>query len=369
MKRITNIAFIGLLFLSGKAVTVEAGTVKIMPMGDSITMGGFQGSQGAWPGTPTYRYQLYRQLVDVAGWSVDFVGPNSGVTNSNNGNNFFDTTQYPGNNWDQDYTGFHGRKIDWYLTRESGQSSPRAVNLMQDYTPDIVLVHLGTNDVAGQLQSAVSAANEIGQLIDLLREGKPDVAIYISQIIPLPDGGYGGWNTPRNESQRVIDFNAALPPVIAAKNQIAGFSDVTLVDLWTGFDAGSQFEYVDLYDGTHPSLSGDIKMADAFYEALVVPVDGDFDSDTDVDGADFLKWQRDFVDASNLTLWEDNFGFSAPLTVTSATVPELNTAAIASLAIVILGVNRRRRVRIERVRATPSSEHDFTISGRDRKTE
>jgi hypothetical protein len=53
---------------------------------------------------------------------------------------------------------------------------------------------------------------------------------------------------------------------------------------------------------------------------------GDFDLDDDVDGADFLKWQRgespDPLSESDLAAWEANFGTAAPLTSTSTTVPE-----------------------------------------------
>ena len=57
--------------------------------------------------------------------------------------------------------------------------------------------------------------------------------------------------------------------------------------------------------------------------ALAVPgVTADFDADGDVDGGDFLSWQRSFgsaYDAGDLTDWEDHFGTSAaPLVVSFA---------------------------------------------------
>ncbi len=50
-------------------------------------------------------------------------------------------------------------------------------------------------------------------------------------------------------------------------------------------------------------------------------VPGDFDGDSDVDGADFLKWQRDSGDAAELALWETNFGTTAAVAAV-ASVPE-----------------------------------------------
>lgn len=63
-------------------------------------------------------------------------------------------------------------------------------------------------------------------------------------------------------------------------------------------------------------------------------LDGDFDVDGDVDGADFLKWQRDLGDATNLALWESNFG-AAPAIAATAAVPEPSSLLMASILLAI----------------------------------
>jgi len=54
--------------------------------------------------------------------------------------------------------------------------------------------------------------------------------------------------------------------------------------------------------------------------------DGDFDGDLDVDGADFLEWQRggspNGATAGDLAEWEANFGTPAPLAAAVGAVPE-----------------------------------------------
>jgi hypothetical protein len=59
---------------------------------------------------------------------------------------------------------------------------------------------------------------------------------------------------------------------------------------------------------------------------------GDNDLDGDIDGSDFLKWQRgespNPLSASDLAEWEADFGTVASLSVTSATVPEPATGII-----------------------------------------
>ncbi len=64
---------------------------------------------------------------------------------------------------------------------------------------------------------------------------------------------------------------------------------------------------------------------------------GDFDSDGDVDGRDFLKWQRGGspspLSAGDLAAWQANYGVGM-LTATSVAVPEPSTWMLLSLAAV-----------------------------------
>ncbi len=61
------------------------------------------------------------------------------------------------------------------------------------------------------------------------------------------------------------------------------------------------------------------------FELSAVPgLAGDFDSDGDVDGADFLRWQRDGLSSTDLDDWQANFGTLPPEAV-STSVPEPST--------------------------------------------
>ena len=70
---------------------------------------------------------------------------------------------------------------------------------------------------------------------------------------------------------------------------------------------------------------------------------GDFDGDGDVDGSDFLEWQRTDGTAGGLTDWRDNYGngFGA-LSAASAAVPEPNTTVLC-LAAGLLSLVRRKK--------------------------
>ncbi len=123
-------------------------------------------------------------------------------------------------------------------------------------------------------------------------------------------------------------------PALTAQVYIA-FNGVLLVNNTGNVDATSSLDEIRI--GT--------TYADVAPIAGAAGLDGDFDSDGDVDGADFLAWQRG--DASggatpaNLTLWENNFGSSAAVASTGA-VPEPTSIVLLGMA-GVLSVLRRRR--------------------------
>jgi lysophospholipase L1-like esterase len=61
--------------------------------------------------------------------------------------------------------------------------------------------------------------------------------------------------------RQVQELNAAIPTYFARRNSTN--SPIWVVDQWTNFTSA------DLYDGIHPSASGDVKIASKFYPALV----------------------------------------------------------------------------------------------------
>jgi len=59
---------------------------------------------------------------------------------------------------------------------------------------------------------------------------------------------------------------------------------------------------------------------------------GDFDDDNDVDGSDFLTWQRTLGDSDSLALWEAGFGLPIGSVAAGVAVPEPS-----ALALLVLG--------------------------------
>jgi hypothetical protein len=67
-------------------------------------------------------------------------------------------------------------------------------------------------------------------------------------------------------------------------------------------------------------------------------IPGDFDSDGDVDGRDFLMWQRD-ASVGNLSDWQANYGLSA-LETHIAVIPEPMTASLI-LSVLLIFIKRK----------------------------
>ena len=129
-----------------------------------------------------------------------------------------------------------------------------------------------------------------------------------------------------------------------------------------------------VYDGTQPPFEVDLPTGQTMegWNAISVwcvefrvnfgsgtfTMLGDFDKDGDTDGGDFLFWQRN-PSVGSLSDWVANYGTVAPLSVSTATVPEPTTYALA-VATLCLVMGRRWspyiRVTKQRWRSRPTPE-------------
>jgi hypothetical protein len=195
---------------------------RIMPLGDSITE--------ASAGRASYRYWLWHQLIG-AGYDVDFVGSMTGVSGGQ--------PQFP--DFDQNHEGHSGWRAD--------QIQANIINWAHAHQPEVVLLHIGTNDITTG-QSNASTISEIGGTIDNLRSVRPGIVVLLAQIIP---------NTVNNTAVQQLNTQIA---TLAGQKSTAQ-SPVVLVDQFTGFSTSQ-----DMYDALHPDESGEQKIANKFYAAL-----------------------------------------------------------------------------------------------------
>ena len=199
-------------------------TARVMPLGDSITQADSQHD--------SYRRPLWLKLKS-SGFDVDFVGRQT----SHHGG------PPPNQDFDMDHEGHWGWRTDEVLDRVGEWAHAE--------TPDVVLIHLGTNDVL-QSQSTSSTIDELGQIIDQIRTANPNVSIILAQLIPVD-------NLSRNAAIRSLN-NEIL--ILAGSKDIEN-SPVRVVDQFSGFDPK-----LDTYDGLHPNPTGEEKMAQNWFSAL-----------------------------------------------------------------------------------------------------
>ena len=122
------------------------------------------------------------------------------------------------------------------------------------YTPDIVLVHVGTNDCRSGTASSDDMARRFAWLLDSIRRKSPNAFVLASTLIPNLD--------PRRESC-IQKYNARLPAVVEKARK--GGQKVALVDM----HAAVPRSQVSKKDKTHPTDEGYKTMARAWYHALV----------------------------------------------------------------------------------------------------
>ena len=214
------------------AADEPASPIKIMPLGDSITSGYILADEdnprplSVWTG---YRSQLWYMLGN-ADFSADFVG--SGIAGQDISPPF-----------DTDHEGHYG-----WLTHDIAEST---FGYMVNSTPDMVLLHVGTNDHSTSIAGVDSILNEINRYEQI--SGR-SVRVLVAQIID-------------NASPNAIisGFNENIQELVTSR--ILDGDNITLVDMYRGAGlVGS--DYTDML---HLNDSGNYKIATVWANAIVAP--------------------------------------------------------------------------------------------------
>lgn len=215
------------------AIAAGSGVIKVMPLGDSITHG-FASSN-----SDGYRRPLYLSLTS-AGHSVDFVG--SLIDGSGD--------------FDRDHEGHGGFRADQirdnvynWLAAQDGPSNDDPVR--------VVLLHIGTNDIA-QLQGDATTAVEIGQILDVIDQYETDfsaeITIILARIVNQD-------NPLTTQGMQVTALNVSIQ--ILADARILAGDDIVVVDMENALDYPG-----DMVDYLHPNDGGYGKMANAWFPHL-----------------------------------------------------------------------------------------------------
>ncbi|KAL5117239.1 hypothetical protein ACEQ8H_004798 [Pleosporales sp. CAS-2024a] len=203
-------------------VARQAKSLKVLPLGDSITWGYMNGG-----GTNGYRLQLQTDLKS-GGFDVDFVG-----------------TQKSGTMADNDNQGFPG-----YVISQIRGVAGSGLALK----PNVILIHAGTNDLNRGNPSSepdAQAPQRLGQLIDDCLKAVPNATIIVAKIILSKQSGL---------NNNINTFNNAIPGIVASR--VAKGSKVSVVDM-SVLSTTSE-----LGDNLHPNTAGYAHMGDIWYAGI-----------------------------------------------------------------------------------------------------
>lgn len=205
---------------------------RLLQLGDSITNG-----------LPyAYRFDLFNLLKNI-GITLNYVGTQS----SNPGG-------FPGV-WNTVHEGHNGATIAIINQELSGW--------IQGYTADIVLIHIGTNDVINLARSGSPATgliqplNDLTSVINKLRGKNPNVRFYVAQIIPIEIEPIHNLAV----ANLIQEWNLNLFSM--ANNLTTDQSPIKIVNMNAGISTTM------LTDGIHPSRDVVRVMANRWFEALL----------------------------------------------------------------------------------------------------
>ncbi len=222
----------------GSSSNTVASNCRIMPLGDSITQGITFGEGTSEASLPIlserngYRKQLYGLLSD---YNIDFVG-----------------SQSSGNGSDNDHEGYPGRPADWIRDR--------VYTFLNNNPADIVLLHIGTNDL--NYYNGVTPQDPGG------------VAAEISGILAnINSWAQANGTTVDVLVAQIIDFNNPSNPKVAELNGMIGGmgsdSNINTVIVNQYAALTDRNPGGDWADEHHPSLAGYDKMASRWRDSLI----------------------------------------------------------------------------------------------------
>lgn len=204
---------------------VQSAPLRIMPLGDSITRG--------YPSSDGYRNDLWYKLKDEK-YAIDFVG------SQNDGYNITPV-------FDSNHEGYGGFK-----TYELAEI---VYGFLQDSKPDIILLHIGSNDTSptqGTNSSSISGLSNILNQIDKYEQDyNHDITIMLSTII-----------NRKTYHKTITQFNANLRSL--ASTRINKGDKIILADMENIAGLTSN----DFADATHPNKQGYAKMANVWFSYL-----------------------------------------------------------------------------------------------------
>ena len=215
---------------------LSAEPLRFLCVGDSITQGGKTDRE-------EYTYRLPLQLkLRAAGIAFDFIGSqNKGLQP--------DATWpelAPGFPFDPDHEGYYGQKTADVIGKATAAWKPDSP------APDVVLIHLGTNDQDNKPHAATVQA-PLREFVAFLRGKNPKVIVLLGHL-----------------NFNASDGASAIRPLVEALAVELNRpeSPVRTVAHYEGWNENPDQAGADTFDWAHPNPQGQQKMADHWMAVL-----------------------------------------------------------------------------------------------------
>jgi lysophospholipase L1-like esterase len=283
--------------------------IKIMPLGDSIT-------QGTSSGEPDLARQVsYRKFLfdslNAAGYDFDFVG------SRNNGSDIFGNVDYA------DHEGHPGWSDFEIVNGRASDPAAGQLDLwLTDHQPDIVLLHIGTND----LDSGPNGADDVEAILDEIDVYSLDAWVILARIIARENDICSGNPPTTGTDTTTFNNNVEVMAQVRITDKIV-FVDT---ECGAGIDYQNQAFGGDMWDLLHPYETGYEKMADVWFAGLqqILPV-ADAGPDQSVDEGIIVtldgSGSQEPKDGNLSYKWQQTIGTAVTLSDDQAAQPTFTT--------------------------------------------
>ena len=220
-------------------------TTNILCLGNSITNG--------VDSFNSYRRDLW-QTLHARHYNFDFIGSWSAHHMG---------SPVPLPDFDLDHEGHSGWKFSDLLNPPDWDSARGKLSTwIAGYSPDLVLIELGTNDVF-QCRKPADMLADLDKIVSILRKKNPRVKIFLAEVPPM-----GRQWSDKKLCGTDTSYEAAIQEL---NRQIVRYgpahslprSPIVTVNQFTGVDPAR-----DQFDDIHPNTRGEAIMARRWYDAI-----------------------------------------------------------------------------------------------------
>mmetsp|Transcript_38777 Transcript_38777/g.76849 ORF Transcript_38777/g.76849 Transcript_38777/m.76849 type:complete len:248 (-) Transcript_38777:94-837(-) len=236
---------LALVALLASLSQASAALTKVLPLGDSITFGCGDGCNNMGCGD---QCAVLRPSCQ-AGWRAELWRKLSPGSNTSGEWDFVGSEHNGPDDIDRDHDGFPSWRVEDVMTVSSKWLPLK---------PDVILLHLGTNNLGVGFQSANAALGHMSTMLDTIFKELPNVRLLLATLIGSTNYYGGGKHAAYNAGLK------RLATVLGSAGR-----RVEIVDMATESGLGEKCDTGKCcMGGVHPNADGYRAMADVWYAHL-----------------------------------------------------------------------------------------------------